>query len=97
MYVCTYPEKFSIKKQILKFQRKVTHLQRQLSRLESEHGNDYQAVNTNVYFSATRKLYTQCQDCTFNYDKVHVNKGNAFIGETGVFTAPSAGNYYFQV
>ena len=94
MYVCTYPEKCSINKQILKFQGKVTHLQRQL---ESDHGNDYQAVNTNVYFSATKFQHIQCRDCTFNYDKVHVNKGNAFNGGTGVFTAPSAGNYYFQV
>ena len=39
----------------------------------------------------------RCRGCVVTYAKTHVNNGQALNHTTGVFTAPVAGSYYFQV
>ena len=36
-------------------------------------------------------------DGVIKYDKVPINEGNAFIGQTGIFVAPRSGYYVFTI
>ena len=39
----------------------------------------------------------RCHKCPVTYARAHVNQGSGMHLETGVFTAPVSGSYYFQV
>ena len=45
----------------------------------------------------THDQMLRCHKCPVTYARAHVNQGSGMHLETGVFTAPVSGSYYFQV
>merc|ERR1712032_402528 len=91
----------------LDLQKRLTDLEQQVSNLEYLLSNSLPAkgktrrdasaeFQDNVYFSVVRSEMLRCQNCPVTYAKAHVNHGAGIDLDTGVFTAPVSGSYYFQ-
>ena len=66
-----------------------TALEIQNSVIDSHEGN-------RTIFYALKTTVTTF-DGVIKYDKVPINEGNAFIGQTGIFVAPRSGYYVFTI
>ena len=55
-----------------------------------------QTSHDKVLYNNTFQML-RCHKCPVTYARAHVNQGSGMHLETGVFTAPVSGSYYFQV
>ena len=56
-----------------------------------------QTSHDKVPYNNTNDQMLRCHKCPVTYARAHVNQGSGMHLETGVFTAPVSGSYYFQV
>ena len=56
-----------------------------------------QTSHHKVPYNNTHDQMLRCHKCPVTYARAHVNQGSGMHLETGVFTAPVSGSYYFQV
>merc|ERR550539_1932562 len=89
----------------LDLQRRVTQLEEQISNLEyllsdllpGKSRRDISVVPSSaVFFSALRSEILQCRGCPVSYTKVNTNTGAGMNINSGVFTSPVNGSFYFQ-
>ncbi|XP_062596136.1 cerebellin-3-like [Saccostrea cucullata] len=73
--------------------KKFTHLESKVESIESS----LNRTSHHVSFMATASRNIRPTIGTLIFDKVLTNKGGAYNGKTGVFTAPVSGSYFFMV
>merc|ERR1711953_774461 len=90
----------------LDLQRRVSQLEEQISNLEymlsdllpgSKARRDLSVMpSSDVFFSVVRSEILQCRGCPVSYTKVNTNMGGGMNINSGVFTSPVNGSFYFQ-